>query len=37
MTTSVVVDDLSSGDAERLGDTPLVSFDLAGAGAVDRA
>lgn len=32
----VVVDDLSSGDQVRLGDTPLVSFDLAATGAVDR-
>ena len=31
----VVVDDLSSGDPVRLGDTPLVSFDLAGPDAVD--
>ncbi|WP_232496802.1 UDP-glucose 4-epimerase GalE [Agromyces humatus] len=32
----VVVDDLSSGDPARLGDTPLVTFDLAAADAVDR-
>lgn len=32
----VVVDDLSSGDAERLGDTALVPFDLAAADAVER-
>ena len=32
----VVVDDLSSGEAARLGDAALVSFDLAGADAVDR-
>ena len=32
----VVVDDLSGGDATRLGDTPLVEFDLVAGDAVDR-
>ncbi|MCD2444076.1 UDP-glucose 4-epimerase GalE [Agromyces sp. SYSU K20354] len=32
----VVVDDLSGGDATRLGDTPLVEFDLVAVDAVDR-
>ena len=32
----VVVDDLSGGDAGRLGDTPLVTFDLVADDAVER-
>jgi len=32
----VVVDDLSGGDAARLGDIPLVEFDLVADGAVER-
>lgn len=32
----VVVDDLSTGEAHRVGDAPLVDIDLAAAGAVER-